>query len=364
MAIDANAGFDAMVDAWITAKTAGALNDGQGFWHAGNTLDTYVTYLVQTTRKDDKDIVVQSYKDIFNIDPGTPQAPRWWRDDYGWWGLAFLAAANSFAAPILGLSPETVGNCLSGANLCWNIMNYDWIANKGNGVRNDPRPNSGVANTITNVLFMMLGLRRYQTTGDVAALKTAGDVFDWFYPNRNNLFNKDNLIRETPVRANPDYPQDRAWTGDQGWFWRACTLLGNLDGARKQRIQEVLGLLEPAIYAHVFNNGIVRELPYRQNYDVDYATGIGVFMRQFSIVAGHSPPGIGLIRQSAQGAWDNSQWRKAMDKDWYTGGCWYAGGNVYEPQRKMATWPVLVWDLTVKTAAQDAFNADAAAGPE
>jgi hypothetical protein len=96
-------------------------------------------------------------------------------------------------------------------------------ANHQDGVRNDPGGN-GVANTITNVLFLMLALRRYQTLGDAAALATAKAVFDWFYPDQqsgpNNLFNAEDLVRQTPVRADPNNPDKRAWTGDQGWFWR------------------------------------------------------------------------------------------------------------------------------------------------
>ena len=56
---------------------------------------------------------------------------------------------------------------------------------------------------------------------------------------------------------------------------------------------------------------------------------------------------------NGQAAWDNSGWNKSADKDLYTAGCWYAGGTDYQPHRITAT---LLWGLTVKTAAQDAFN--------
>jgi hypothetical protein len=62
MAIDPREGFDQLVTAWNVAWKAGELVAGQGFWHAGNTLDTYVTDLVQANQKDAEGIVSKSYR--------------------------------------------------------------------------------------------------------------------------------------------------------------------------------------------------------------------------------------------------------------------------------------------------------------
>jgi hypothetical protein len=102
---------------------------------------------------------------------------------------------------------------------------------------------------------------------------------------------------------------------------------------------------------HVLVDGIVHELPYAIDFDIDHATGLGVFMRAMAYVTEFDYYYFGLT--NAQGAWDNSGWNKSADKDLYNAGCWYAGGTDYQDDRVTA---MLLWDLTVKTAAQDAFN--------
>src|SRR5262249_23629498 len=154
------------------------------------------------------------------------------------------------------------------------------------GVRNNPDPlGESQTNTITNVLFLMLSLRRYETSDpdpkkrDQKALATAGEVFDWFYnappcedsnpPGANGLYNGNNLIRYYPSH----YEGDRSWTGDQGWFWRACIELEQFDPARKTKIDEVITKLGYAVIKCVLNrdsDGIVRELNFDENYDIDF----------------------------------------------------------------------------------------------
>ena len=63
----------------------------QGYWHSGNTLDAYVTYLVQAGQKDAAGIIASSLV-LFHTPPDPPpqggkQHDIWWRDDYGWWEL-------------------------------------------------------------------------------------------------------------------------------------------------------------------------------------------------------------------------------------------------------------------------------------
>ncbi len=388
--IDPKAGFGKLVAAWRSAP----LGVGQGFWHAGNTLDTCVTYLVQAKQKDNDPNVlfVSSGEKIFRTSqgiypydppgPGTPDRPTWWRDDYGWWGIAFLNAVQN-AGP-LGVD-ALVDACKARADLCWRIMKKDWDANKdekGNhlGVRNDPRPppyGQPIANTITNVLFLVLSLRRYEISllpgnkPDPDALATAKDVFDWFYnappcedsspTGANGLYNKQNLIRYYPSH----YQDDRAWSADQGWLWRACVDLDrhDTDKDRKAKYKEVSDKLWNAVLKNVFDaNGIVRELRNDYNFDIDFATGIGVFMRQFAYVnaninsswVGQQYPWAPQIRDSAQGAWTNSDWDRDYTEYNLPSGCWYAGGTDYFSQESSAFG---LWQLTMRTAAQDAFNA-------
>ena len=44
---------------------------------------------------------------------------------------------------------------------------------------------------------------------------------------------------------------------------------------RRQRIDQVIGQLQPAIIKNVFVNGVAKELPCYQNYDADFVTGSG-----------------------------------------------------------------------------------------
>ena len=135
MAIDPSKTFGQLVTTW----NAGAFklySEGQGFWHAGNTLDTYVNYLVAAKQKDDQQIVSMS-QSIFQSVKGTPDKPIWWRDDYGWWGISFLnAVANATA---LNLGADLVARCTVAADECSReFMNTDWEATGHHGVRNDP----------------------------------------------------------------------------------------------------------------------------------------------------------------------------------------------------------------------------------
>src|SRR5262245_59835194 len=101
--VDPKLGFAALTNAWAAAP----LSAGQGFWHAGNTLDTCVTYLVQANQKDSDPnlqfvsrgrVIFSTSQGIYPKEdpgPGTPDHPTWWRDDYGWWGIAFLNAVQN-----------------------------------------------------------------------------------------------------------------------------------------------------------------------------------------------------------------------------------------------------------------------------
>lgn len=360
--INPSEGFNQVYDVWKTVTAKDFESEHSLYWHMGNTLDTCVTYLVQAQQKDTNDIVGRSCG-LFNTNVGTEEKPGWWRDDYGWWGIAFLNACQDDHASILGLYQPTKALGLSNAETCYRIMNYDWINNRVNGipkgVRNDPDPKNGVANTITNVLFMMLALRRYETTGDGGALITAGQVFDWFYnapaPSGQScgLFNDANLIRYMPGD-----PNLRAWTGDQGWFWRAAQLLYKYDPGRRTRIKQVLDKVVASVVNGpvIFKNGVVHEYPDDANYDSNFATGPGVFMRQFAIMNQQNDRDFDdLIRKSAQGAADYTGW----DTDTPTV-CWYPGGWPACPYTNDDT---TLWVLTIKTSAQDAFNAYMTVGP-
>jgi hypothetical protein len=94
----ASAGFKRLTDLWGDGSVF--INDiGQGFWHAGNTLQTCIKYLLlldAPTAAACK--VVQDSYDLFDKhrdqDPDPAKWTQFWRDDYGWWGVSLLLAYN------------------------------------------------------------------------------------------------------------------------------------------------------------------------------------------------------------------------------------------------------------------------------
>ena len=376
MGIDPSAGLGKLVTAWDAAYKKTGVNKldpdrnvlecGQGYWHAGNTLDAYVTYLVYANQKDTAGIVAKSSA-IFPLGPDKPEPPRvqqkiWWRDDYGWWGIALLNAAQW--ASILGIDDQKadlIKKAISG----WQIMDDDWEApdHRHQGVRNDPSGQNTETNTITNVLFFMLSLRLYQTADDSdplkdKALEAARGVFDWFYPDSQNgpkrLFNQQSLIRYLPGSG------ERAWSADQGWFWRACLLLNQIEVLlnnnpdRKNRTAEVIAILEPAVIKKLFQDGVLKEVSgYDDNYNLDFATGPGVFMRQFTIVNNiYRGQWSDLIRTTAEAAAAYSGWDSGNPS-----GCWHPDPCEYKTDKAE------LWNLTLMTSAHDAFTAYLRVGP-
>jgi hypothetical protein len=367
MVIDPNAGFWKLVNSWDRAQDKlwdKAFYESQGFWHAGNTLDTYVTYLVQSKQSRDPSGLVEFAQRKFDLYwGGKLDEPDWWRDDYGWWGIAFLNVIENFASQ---LDPAVVAACTASANDCWQVMNTDWVKHrddKGNplGVRNNPK--NGIANTITNVLFLVLAIRRYEVTKDKDALTTAGAVFDWFYhmppppsppspPGKNGLLNKNGLIREL-VGQDDDW----AWTGDQGWFLRACFLLSKYetDPDRLDHIKSLKDSLIASVESVLFVDDVVQDLPYQQNWDHNFATGPGVLLRQLAIVNAEDKDQAkrwtNKIRKSAEGAATYSGWDIDNVKP---NGAWNIHDSPYSMKQMEAYG---LWNLIIKTAAQDAFNA-------
>jgi hypothetical protein len=89
-------------------KTSDLFKDN--FWFAGNAFHTCLDYMIYAKVNDangkgviGNDVngnrVVQKALDIYNslLPPPPAPPPGWWRDDYGWWGNAFVLAYNNRA---------------------------------------------------------------------------------------------------------------------------------------------------------------------------------------------------------------------------------------------------------------------------
>jgi hypothetical protein len=257
--------------------------EGKVFWRTGNTFHATIQFLVSAQEKwgaDDPDIekvkftfqaFAQSSFKVFRTNYLSDKAvgfkPGNWWDDYGWWGIAALAAYENFEA--IFTPPEnpnsdcykdgdvTKACCLQYAMDSWTVMNdFAWTA-ANEKVIPYPSPvkggcwnnyfdddTGGVQNSVTNVLFLTLSARLYLATAgqeDLAAqnqafLNAACYSYRWFgewFINKG-IYNArspmpDQLIYwllERPALADnqfnkdgqPPYTVDQKWTGDQAIF--------------------------------------------------------------------------------------------------------------------------------------------------
>ena len=275
---------------------------GQGFWHGGNTLDTFMDYLgrakpdgYQKTAAELADQGIAAFKNAVGCDPSQPEQPivptgKWW-DDYGWWGLAFLK--------VYALTSEK--KYLACARTCWHFME------KGGRHFDNPPPevaggtwnhdpnDGGVQNTITNCLFLNLSAQMYKRTGEEPFLDCACAQFQWFW----DWFKKGQLwtIPEGKLIKAINEDRDWCWTGDQGallgWVM-SLRLIAEEAGKRIVPPVPNLGRYLVELGESIASAAMTSELMVRKTggksilheqvgqtawCDVDWATGKGVLIR-------------------------------------------------------------------------------------
>jgi hypothetical protein len=211
-------------------------NVSYGFWHAGNTLDTFMDYLgrarpvgYQQTATTLGDQAVKIFVQVTKVDPtqyGLNQpipTVAWW-DDYGWWGIAFLK--------VHFLTNDS--KYLHAAQVCWYFMKgggrqYPVTSpgEKGGTWNHDPN-SGGIQNVITNALFLTLSARLYNVTRSTPYVNEAIAQYLWFVYQLNNGAK---VVIPGPFQAwlihqLPLGDQQHFWTGDQG------ALLGGLSSLR------------------------------------------------------------------------------------------------------------------------------------
>jgi len=209
-----------------------------GFWHAGNTLDTLMDYLGRMqpegyaeTAADLAGQGVKIFEQVIGVDPTQchhDQTPptKAWRDDYGWWGIAFLKVH------LLTSDLPSNPGYLNAARMCWSFMNK--------GGRQYPVTNEsekggtwnhegGDQNVITNALFLHLSAQLYNRTHEELFLTEARAQYGWFdYHLKHGA--KYSVPSDSPawlIHQLPLKPDMGLWTGDQG------VLLGGLMSLRK-----------------------------------------------------------------------------------------------------------------------------------
>jgi hypothetical protein len=302
------------------------------FWHTGNAFTTLIDYYVQLDPKNPSlstlpQQTLASFDQHYNEkDPDNPAYGRWWFDDFGWWGVAFLRAADEAAT--IGLDS---GVCLNRAITCWNMnkegtgvwdradhttyrlygprfpggcWNRDYAAPWG-----DPRPEvnppfsvNGRQNTVTNGQYLVLSLRCALADPQVPDFRAAAKtMWNWFQSWNGTDVSADQqllaildgsvMYRERASsyafvdgRYPPDtsYDPQHYWAGDQGILLGALVDLARLDppnapsyrSQARALLQGVLATLQDA------QNNLLPWHPASFNPDPgDYTTGPGVFLR-------------------------------------------------------------------------------------
>ena len=278
------------------------------FWFGGNTFHTCLDYLINAGVPDTNATVVTTGYSVYNC---LYSPTDWWRDDYGWWGDAFVKAIQNRAA--LGLSDSKFDSIFkkmsTAAAYCWQRMNATWsdelygvpsdhaadTANIRGGVYNIPGLSCDQImqgrNSVSNEGYWLLSLGLAKLTPSPAYTQAADDMRTWALQflarTQNNpdgqvgILDAAGHVLERPM-GNSVLPS-WYWSGDQGLFSRAL-VEANTPAAQAAQIVNV------AIATLKDDQGVLHEnLAFTNAYQLsgflgDYATGKGIFMRSLRAV--------------------------------------------------------------------------------
>jgi hypothetical protein len=319
----AAAGFKVLWNWYTPANFSGNL------WFAGNTFHTCLDYLLNAGLTDTKGTVVQTGYNVYHT--VLPQY-EWWRDDYGWWGDAFVLAIEN--RDRLGLSDpqydDVFDKMAAAAAYCWQRMNNVWsdelygvpkdhaagTANIRGGVDNIPDETCDQImqgrNSVSNEGYWLLSLGLNRISPSPAYAQAADAMRTWALQ----------WLARTPVCNNPncqigildtachvlERPMGNAalpswyWSGDQGLFSRALVeantqpdLAARIVNVAKDTMTDADGILHENL---AFNH-----YPLDQ-FLGDYATGKGIFMRSLSAVNTNGALD-DFIKSNAEAVWCN-----------------------------------------------------------
>jgi hypothetical protein len=374
-------GYTKLLSVWNNTRTLPKKDDDSlanlayGFWHAGNTLDTFMDYyrraqppgyLKEAAGRTEEALAV--FKTAIGVDPLNPPAKppmvAWW-DDYGWWAVALIKA----------YALTNASRYLQCAKTCWDFMD------QGGRHHNDNDPDEkngtwnnypgGVQNLITNSLFLNLSAQLYGLTHEEKYLNGACDQFDWFYhwftqgalhpvtPGGNLVYPSCGI----PVSVNDESIQNdkgKYWTGDQGAVMGALGELLKIASAAAPKIKAPLNLakylgdtcdsIATAVSSNAEmvyqNTGVLYEQSW---FDLNGAVGKGALMRYLG--AWVMERGILNFYQKFIG--DNALAATTNpDSDGYFRFSWANAGRTITTEG----YPLLK-QLTRQCAGQDAYNA-------
>lgn len=280
------------------------------FWQVGRVFNSCHDYILQNGASIPADVaryeneVRPGCMRVYTDQAGKPDNQNWWWDDYGWWGLAHLAAGDAqkakdcwFRMRTYGVDSGQLGPEYEGG--CWNHT-----------INQNP---AGCENSVTNSTFFLLSLRLLNDasinidplrTQILAAAEASAQWFDRWMGRLGTLLNPLQLLRERPVgdakglfpKGAPTYEPGWIWTGDQGlavaWAAEAFKLT-QIDWRAvfpgvpyRAKAFEMAGQIRRGMTLLFDADRVLHEAPYRSNslgdYNIDYSTGRGVFMRYIS----------------------------------------------------------------------------------
>lgn len=278
------------------------------FWFGGNALSAYVRALVATGRHD-TGLLQFAFDEVYL--EGRRSA-GWWHDDYGWWGCAFASAIDQ--RETLGLSGgehDALFRQLVGqVQYCWGQLKANW---SDTAFGSDPKyPDNGTSrsditggsyntksatavmagrNTVTNAGFWLLSLDLVKLTDEPEARESAAALSAWFAEwfaraegDESGIRDERGLLLERPTghRLDPGW----RWTGDQGVVMLDLLRQAALDGRDPastpgpELVDAVIAGMTQGDAHHLEEYlGFTAE-PELAGFEVDYATGKGIFMRQ------------------------------------------------------------------------------------
>ena len=327
----AQSGFTLLVQQYKTANIFSG-----NFWFAGNALHVCLNYLDAAGEKDTVGILPFALN-LFN--QLSPPGSTWWKDDYGWWGNAFVTAINNrsqlgYAGPS---NDKLFNDILTAAQSCWQQLSGNWrddpytsytdnaaaSAPIGGGTFNQapppqtPQPPMSGRNSVTNESFWILsqGLAQLPSANPKYAAAAKNEQ-NWFQqwldlPAKSKgsigILNPQGLVLERPTGNQTD--PSWYWSGDQGLY---ITARNADDAALKVAVSVTKNMVDAE---HILHENIeFTQRPPLQQFLADYATGKGIFM--WSLSGFRGVPFLTFIDENAAAVVDNQLGSNQFSFNW------------------------------------------------
>ena len=315
-------GYDLLVQQYQQAQKDKSFKGD--FWFPGNTLHTCLNYLVAAKQKDSNGAILSIGRSIYEeLYKGC-----WWRDDYSWWGNAFVFAINN--RQVLGYNDPTVQSLLEDAKYCFNQLAGNWCDKGYNSwcvfTDHSAGQNQQIAggtfnlmandevmagrNSVTNEGFWILSQQLTKLDSHNPCFAAyAGFAANWFnawttiYPRAQKIgiYNLAGLVLERPLgnKADPAW----YWSGDQGLMIEALqfnTLALEIGVAVRNLMTDTAKVLHENM--SFMDHGL-------SGFLADYATGKGICLRSLSRLNQSNPnrPFATMILNTATGVWNTRE---------------------------------------------------------